>query len=102
MERETKTLVTPLLKTLVLKEYLTAKERNAYIAVMQEQGFDAENPDMMSAIRSAGALFDAVVINYDGKTEGLLDVLENSRSSEYDFVLKSAAEIVGGNLDEAK
>ena len=85
-----------------MKAYLTAKERNAYLKKLAGAGFDADKPDMISAMDTAGDLFAAVVVSYDGSAENVLGRLEDQRADEYDFVLKQAAEVAGGNLTVAK
>lgn len=102
MERETNTLETPLGKELVMKKYLTAKERNLYLGKLAECGFSADNQDMMLAIKSAGTLFEATVVSYDGSGEKVLERLEDLDVREYDFVFKTAAETASGNLSVAK
>ncbi len=109
MERETKTITTPAGKELVLKSYLTARERNAYLEVLEangvkaaEAGKDPTSGSVVGVIRTAKSLFDAVIVSYDGSTENITSRLEDARSDEYDFVLKEASQVVVGNLAEAK
>ena len=107
MERETKTVTTPEGKELVVKTYLTAKERNSYLEELAKNGIrsnaDQNDPSTVFAtIKSAKKLIEVAVASYDGNKDNIADRLEEAKSSEYDFVIKTAAEIATGNFQQAK
>ena len=108
MERETKTLTTPDGKELVLKSYLTAKERNGYLLELDANGLKGSEggapdaPTIAATIKSAKKLFETAVVSYDGSAENISDRLESGKADEYDFVLNAAGEVLAGNFRKAK
>ena len=102
MERETKTLTTPLGKELVVKSYVTARERNTFLTSAEKNGLVGDNPSSLATIKSAGDLVAAAIVSYDGSGEKILERLEDARVDEYDFVLTEAAGVIKGNFQEAK
>jgi hypothetical protein len=110
MERKTKTLQTPLGKELVLKEYVTARERNELRSILLgNMKFDTEGKEIGQAELSGNTLelserkmIEVIITSYDGSAENIADRLLDSTPEEYDFVVKEAMEINKGNLTGAK
>ncbi len=112
MQRETTTLETPLKKSLVLKSFLNAGERNklraVYLGAMKIDGAaGAVNTDEIPGTIIEVAekkLLELAVVSYDGKTEyvDVLEALENATPEEWDFVTTEAGKVNGGNLKAAK
>ena len=109
MERETKTLTTPLGKELKVKTYITAGERNKVRGVfLSSMKIDPNNGGKVQEIGgdtlevAEHAYIDSVVVSYDGSTENILGRLLESSPDEYDFVVGAANKIGGGNFLKAK
>lgn len=110
MERKTKTLQTPLGKELIVKEYVTARERNELRAILLgNMKFDTEGKEIGQAQLSGDTLevsekklVEVIVTSYDGSAENILERLLDSTPDEYDFVVKEAMEVNKGNLITAK
>ena len=98
--RETRTINTPSGKVLVLKTYLTARERNAFRAIfIKNAEYNVDQATAaMSVTKIAGEateeaerkIIEIAVVSYDGKTEGLADMLLDGLPAEYDFVSSEA------------
>lgn len=105
MEREIKTLKTPEGKELILKSFITAKERNDFLVSIEDDGISSERLGTFAvAIKLFNKLLKLVGAVYDGQTDCDLIVgqLENGPSGEYDFVLEQANIIITGNFTQAK
>ena len=110
MERTTKTLQTPLRKEIVLKEYVTARERNELRSILLgNMKFDTEGKEIGQAELSGNTLeiserkmLEVIVTSYDGNAENIIDRLLDSTPEEYDFAVKEAMEVNKGNLIAAK
>lgn len=110
--RETKNVATPAGKNLVVKTYLTARERNAFRAVfIKNADYNVDQVSgAMQVTKIAGEateeaerkIIELVVVSYDDKTEGIADLLLDGSPSEYDFVTAEAMKTVGSNLTSAK
>lgn len=114
MERETRNLVTPNGKELVLKTYLTARERNGLRDVFLKNakvpiGSDGISMDQGLTVdasiitESQNALLTIVVTKYGDLTDAdaILGALLDSDPSEYDYVAEEAGK-VNGNFTQAK
>lgn len=105
MERETKTVSTPLEKELVLKSRLNAGERNQYIAALRECGYDGQDLSDFAAgimaLQSAERVFKVVVVSYDGSSENVYQRLEELPADEFDFVLRESGQVAQGNFQKA-
>ena len=95
-ERETKTLTTPSGKEIVLKTYLTARERKQVREALFSQMKGSSTPDgefqvselpASVMIQAEEATINATVASYDGSAENVLPRLLDSKTEEYDFVL---------------
>lgn len=108
MERETKKLNTPQGKELVLKTYLTARERNElrglYLADMKidEKGGILEGVSGGIIEQAEQKLISLVVVSYAGSKENILNALLDEIPGEYDFVVSEAGKVNGGNFQPAK
>ena len=104
MERETKTVTTPLGKELVLKAVLNMRERNAVLGAFQEGGITADSTSMdsvLAVMQVAPKIFEQIVLSYDGSNEKVFERLEELPADEFDFVLKESADVTTGNLKKA-
>jgi hypothetical protein len=94
MERETRNLVTPNGKELVLKTYLTARERNQLRDVFLKNAKVPINSDGLAT--NEGMTVDASII-----TDAILNTLLDNDPIEYDYVAEEAGK-VNGNFTQAK
>ena len=113
MERETRTLTTPLGKELKLKTYLTARERNELRDIYLKNtkinvGKDATvseglTVDASILTESQNLLIKVVTVKYGEETnpETILNLLLESKPEEYDFVVEESGK-TEGNLTQAK
>ena len=114
MERETRNLVTPNGKELVLKTYLTARERNGLRDVFLKNAkvpLNAEGiatnegmtVDATIITESQNSLIKIVVVKYGEISDGdaILNALLDSDPKEYDYVAEEAGK-VNGNFTQAK
>lgn len=98
-ERSTHELETPSGKKLVLKDYITARERNAIRSVLTaEVSVTATGPQLKELKeglldRAERVLIENVVVSYDGAPESIVDRLLDSSPAEYDFVNDAAGKI---------
>lgn len=109
MERETKELATPNGKKLVLKSYLTARERNQLRDVLLKNtklsvgsdGAQTSGMDLDGTVltESQNLLIEVAVVEYDGRTDpkAILNTLLDAKPDEYDYVVEQAGK-VNGNL----
>mgnify|MGYP001586751547 CR=1 FL=1 len=97
MERETRTLTTPAAKQLVLKTYLTARERRTIRQVYLNKSRTTITPEgePKTEVTDSSVLDDyenaqivQSVVSYDGTSENLLDRLLDAHPDEMIFVLK--------------
>ena len=107
MERETRTIQTPEGKDLVLKTYLTARERNSIRDVFLKSakiniGADAEAEKGMSLdgsvmTESQNVMVSLVVTKYGEYTnpDAILNNLLDGNPAEYDFVVAEAGKVKG-------
>jgi hypothetical protein len=108
MQRETKTLTTPLGKELVIKAWLTHKERSDFASAVSREvkglGIDMEaaQESVEATLKILPLLTKAAVISYDGSAEKIDERLDDLRSDESDFVATEAAKIVRGNFQATK
>lgn len=97
--RETITLKTPLAKEVVIKSYLTGREkrniRKVYTQnlkqVTDESGntrYETNNTDDLVSM-AEDALLQNAVVSYDGKTENIVESLLDAPAEEYNFVLEA-------------
>lgn len=94
MERETKTVVTPIGKQkIVLKAWITGREkrelRNVFLAKVKIAGgvaeTDVNSVDVINAAENKA--IDTVVVSIDGDSKNLLDKILDMRSQDYNFVI---------------
>lgn len=108
MERETKTITTSGGHTVVFKSYLTGKENNEIKAELfkgvQMQGDAGEKPKipLANVLPFERKQLEAVVVSFDGSTDGALDALENLPSAEYDAAVVEIKKEAGISLTPAK
>lgn len=108
MERETKKITTPKEKELVIKTYLTARERNElrsiYLSTMKiDKSGDVIDGFSGSLMETAEKkLIEIVVISYAGSKENILNNLLDQTPDEYDFVVAEAGKVNSGNFQTAK
>lgn len=115
MERPTTTIKTPENKDLILKSYLTARERNEIRTVALEAtkvkldpagkiaGNDMEVSGSLLA-KMQETLIRQVVVSYNGQTnpDAIVNNLLDSIPEEYDFVVEESSKLQTGNLTPAK
>jgi len=107
--RPTETLETPAKKQLVLKSYITARERNTLRAVfgkhveVKDDGSAAMGKMDITGIDVAEReMITAMVVSYDGITENITDTLLDQSPEEYDFVISKCNELLTANFTKSK
>lgn len=108
MDRETRELVTPGGKKLVLKTYLSARERNQLRDILlgkttmsvNKDSHDLKNDmnfDGTVLTESQNTLIELAVVEYDGRTDpkAILNTLLDGHPSEYDHVVEQAGKLNG-------
>jgi hypothetical protein len=109
-QRETKTITTPAGKELVLKTYITARERNElrgiYLNSLKVET-ENNNPTIKeisgSVVEQAEKkIIELAVVSYDNSQDGIIDRLLDGTSEEYDFAVAEANKISSGNFPKAK
>lgn len=109
-ETNTITLETPAGKSVVLRKFFTARQRNdlrsIYLKNMEVNpaGGNIEMGTVNGATVEVAEhkLLELAVISYDGVTENILDKLLDSMPSEYDFVVTEAGKVDTGFLAQTK
>ena len=115
MERETLKLETPLKKELVIKTYMTAKERNEIKRTFLEgvkidpnqtsqeaEAIRMNELDASIMLQAERKTIEQLVVSYDGSLENILERLDESRPEEYDFVVTELNKVTKGNFQPAK
>lgn len=115
MERETIKLETPQGKELIIKSYMTAKERNEIKRTFLEgvkidpnqttQEAEAVRMNELDAsimLLAERKTIEQLVVSYDGVTENIIERLDDSKPEEYDFVVSELNKITKGNFQPAK
>lgn len=95
MNRETQTIITPSQKELVIKTYLTARERNELRAVYLNDVVIDPQSGGLAKMEIKGSLIEVAetklinlaVVSYDNSEIDILNRLLEGRPEEYDFVL---------------
>lgn len=110
-QRETRSVKTPSGKELVLKTYLTARERNELRGIfLGEMKVDtgetgkAEIKDLSGASleKAEHKLIELAIVAYDGSAENILNRLLDSMPDEYDFAVREANKTHLGNFQPPK
>lgn len=118
-ERETKTITTPIsADTIVIKTYLTGREKRALTNVFLQEGldFNAEtknvkglNAKLIDQNQDLGWKTVIVSINgkqdgaqEDGKTFSLVEAVLDMRSEDFDFITDQVNEIIKDRSFEEK
>lgn len=95
MNRETQTIITPSQKELVIKTYLTARERNelrsVYLGGMKLDTSlgEASVKELDNSLieKSENKLMELAIVSYDGSSENTINRLLDGKVEEYDFVI---------------
>jgi len=99
MDRETKTITTPLDKhVVVIKSWITGREKRALVKPFTEAvevsvgaGGKSEfkSKEAGSVIeKAANLVIETIVVSVNGKTEGILNLILDMKSQDTDFVVK--------------
>lgn len=96
MNRDTKTIITPIDKIeVVIKSWITGKEkreiRNVFLSKMKlsgEQNTTIEQNPAELTEEAENKTIEMIVISINGKTDNLLDDILNMKSKDYDFIVK--------------
>lgn len=110
MERETKVITTPAGTQIEVKTYLTGREKRALTNVYIQEGLSID-PSTSALKGMSAALLDkaqelawkTIIVSVDGKKEpeiSFADLILDSRSSEYDFIVKAVNDIVGSSEEK--
>jgi len=107
--RETKKLTTPSGKEVEIKTYMTARERNGLRAVYLKNA-EINVSQGESAIKGFSAsvadeaekkLLELVVVNFDGKSDEILDRILDGTPEDYDFIVLEANKSGIGSFQKA-
>ena len=109
-DENTITLETPAKKTLVLRKFFTARQRNELRGIylknlkVNPQGGTAEVGEMNGEIVEIAErkLLELAVISYDGNTETPVELLLDASPAEYDFAVAEAGKADTGFLAQTK
>jgi hypothetical protein len=102
--RETQTLKCPSGKEVVVKTYLTARERDQIkqdLVGEERIGSDGTQQANFSGsglIKSQQTLVRILVVSYDGNSENCFDRLYDGKPEDYDFISEEAGKMMAGNL----
>lgn len=116
MERETKEVTTPSGHTLVLKTYLTGREKRVLQFPYFKEASDFK-PEVLAEKGRAGAIFEetqdlalkTVIVSVDGKKDGdqsdsgpfsVVDWVLNLPSAEFNFVVKAINDVTADRAFE--
>ena len=111
MERETHTVVTPVNKhNLVLKSYITGREKRALISVLTkdvtiEMKGDVATPKGFKGEiieQAENAALTAVIVSVDAVTENVIEAVLNMHVNDYDFVVAEVNKITSAAAFEQK
>lgn len=115
MNRETKTFKTPLGKELIVKSYMTARERENLLNIFDEldkeilkKQVEGKNVSLKN-IESAKKYIEIMVVSYDesGKSgtsdnKKIIENLLDSPIAEYDFVIGECIKASTGDFQSVK
>lgn len=111
MERETNTITTPAGKELIIKTYLTARERNELRDIFAAQmKMDVSNGKVLGSNEISGELLakaekkllGLMIVSYAGSNENVYERLGDELPAEYDFVVAECNKAEKGNFQTAK
>ncbi len=103
MERDTKTIVTPVDKVeIVLKAWITGGERRKISGILLE-GSSIKSNELESMSMSADivnkvqdATFEEVIVSISGKTDEIAKTVLEMKTRDFDFVVEEINKITGG------
>jgi hypothetical protein len=103
MERQNHEITTPGGHTVVVKEYLTAREVNGVLTDLfktQEVSADDKAPklSMLVGIQRNIKLVEAAVVSLDGSTDNLAERLQDLPSKDYTAVHTEVKGLADGNF----
>ena len=109
-EKPTITVETPSGKQIVIKQYLTARERNDLRSIVaKKMVFDPTTGEAKMGEIGGDILFEQesklvslTVVEYDGSKENILERLLDSSPEEYDFVVAESGKTNTGFLAPTK
>ncbi len=110
MSEENKKIKTPAGKELILKPYMTARDRNSlrsvYLTGMKIENSEGELnfKEIPGGVieEAEKKLIEISVLSYDGSTEKIVDRLLDGKPEEYDFVVAEANKLGTGFFQKAK
>ena len=108
MDRETKQITTTGGHIVVFKSYLSGKENNEIKAELFKgvvmSGDTGEKPKipLSNVLPFERKQLEALIVSFDGNTDGALDALENLQSKEYEAAVAEIKKEAGLSLTTAK
>jgi len=108
MDRETKTIKTPLdSNVVIIKTWLTAREKRTISAIFTSKAkFNTEKNDFNVDASILNDLQDEqiknIVISVDGKSENILDTCLDLKAKDYDYILSEIEKVVNPEIDKKK
>ena len=99
MDRPTKELKTPSGNVIVLKEYLTGREKRELtniffgknLTLSPEGGVEGLSADAINAAQDLA--FKTVIVSIDGKTENIVDTILDMKAEDYSAIVVAVNEI---------
>lgn len=101
MERETKSITTPNGIEVVLKTYITGREKRDLNASIIGSGVAVSSDGQVTGLsgelvnKRQDAAISAVVVSVNGSTENVLDTILDLKSEDYDAVVSAVSDITG-------
>jgi hypothetical protein len=111
MDRETKTITTKNGHNILVKTYLTAREANQIKGItLSKLNYEGSEGDIKTNVKLAGTslldeelkILEISVVSIDGKTEKIMEVLQDMPFDEYQEVVDQAKELTKGLFPQPK
>jgi len=107
MEREFKTIVTPIGKQeVVIKSWLTGGEKRSITnALIENAKFNPQNAESMELSgdvinKAQDAALENIIISIGGVKENIVKTILDMRSEDYEFIVNAVNNITNGVEDE--
>lgn len=106
MERETRSLTTPVKKqTVIIKDWITGREKRAITEVFlngSEFQEDGNKPKFKGELvnTSQDITIKTLVVSVDGKTDNVLETVLDMHSEDFEFLITEINKIVNPKSEE--
>jgi hypothetical protein len=109
MERETRTITTPIGQNqVVVKSWLTAREKRQISEIFaskakynhESKTFDLLDPSILNQTQDKE--LEIVVISVDGQTDKILETLLEMRTEDFNHIMREVENVVNPEVEEEK